>query len=138
MCQITEPTEHEIRLLLDNQHGLQDRPCLSSKNWYSPTDSLRGVTLLHPNFLYKNLRCQNKGKAKGKAWHGEALIFSVETHFFWLRLSHYSQCVQDGTKHCSPSKSPPHDSTSPRIISQTSIPCTGPAEMALAGVHMRV
>lgn len=137
MCQITEPTEHEIKLLLDNQQLLWDRLRLSSKNWYSPTDSLRYLTLLPPNFLCKNVQCQNDGKGKGQAWHGELLIFSVKMHLFWLWLSRYSQRIQDGAKNYSPSKPPPHTSTSPRIIFQTSIPCNQPAETALAGVHVR-
>lgn len=101
MCQITEPTEHKIKLLLGNQQGLWARLCLSSKNWYSPTDSLRHLMLLHPNFLYKILECQKYGK--GKAQHGEHLIF----HFLWL--SQDPQNTQDGAKHCTPLESPPHN-----------------------------
>lgn len=56
--------------------------CLSSKNWHSPTDSLRCVILLHPNFLYKNLKCQNEGKGQGQAWCGKHLIFSVKCTLF--------------------------------------------------------
>lgn len=93
--------------------------------------------LLHPNYLYKNLKYQNDGKGKGQEWRGEHLVFSVKMHlFFWLRLSHYSQRIQDRAKHHSFSNSAV--STSPHIIFQTSIPCNQPAEMALASVHVRV
>lgn len=48
---------------------------------FSPSDSLRFLMLLHPNFLQKNLQCQNDGKGKAQAWHGEHLI-SVQMHLF--------------------------------------------------------
>lgn len=67
MCQIAEPTEQKTKLLLDNQQGLWARLCLSSKNWYSPTDSLRHLMLLHPNFLHKILEWQKDGKGKVQA-----------------------------------------------------------------------
>lgn len=108
MCQITEPTEHKIKLLLDNQQGLWARVCLSSKNCYSPTDSLRHLMLLHSDFLYKILECQKDGKGEVQAYYGEHLIFSVQMqHLLWLPQD--PQHTQDGPKHCNPPKSPPHN-----------------------------
>lgn len=66
MCQITEPTEHEIKLLLDNQQVLWDRLCLSTKNWHSPTDSLRCPCSYTLIFFIKtyNVRMMVKGRDK--------------------------------------------------------------------------